>query len=513
MPVALFHAGIETSAPDDPSCPGGYILMYKRYSTVLISLTLTFLVYSDISADAASNCLRFRLPAQKALITAPACTLGVDSSCKYVTKTEIRVRYIPINSDTAVEVTLNEKYYPRIPFQFVWDMKAIPNQLFFGLGVIIDVAFADGTISSLRREGIFLAHQAITYPVQKPLNYEVPGTKAFPKDTFFIPSTTVSAFAQMCWNEKSITTRVLVHDPSFHANARYDLQGKMGIEILLDPAHKQKPYPTEEVMIFAVPLAGKPYRITYTPFFSDSGNFQLDRALTRNNFDYTVEKKDNDGFVVSFSIPRYLFGKTIPQEMGFNIVVKTANDSGKIVTSSLINARGDDNYSPLLWSNLVVNPKPVFKAQWIIWGASFGAGLLIPFLINFFLMAMTKDRPRVLYVKHTKEEKATFEKAKEAIDRLIIGKTMTIADVAGTIGITPQQLEKIIRKVTSVSYKDYVSYLRTEIVCERLRSSHSGEDAIAESCGFSNVKEMARIFRKYHHMTPANYRKAQQVTK
>jgi transcriptional regulator GlxA family with amidase domain len=125
---------------------------------------------------------------------------------------------------------------------------------------------------------------------------------------------------------------------------------------------------------------------------------------------------------------------------------------------------------------------------------------------------MIKDHPRVLYINHTKEEKLAFEKAKEVIDRLITGKDMTIQDIAGEVQLTPQQLEKIIKKVTSISYKDYLGYLRTEIVCERLRSSHSGEDAIAESCGFTNAKEMARTFRKYHHITPANYRKVQQVT-
>ena len=497
----------------------GYYLMHLRYPILFSTLALTFFTYAGTNnassgeSIGASKCVRFRVPAQKALIAAPACTLGVDASCKTIEKTEIRVRYIPVNSDTAVEVTLDEKYYPKLPYEYQWDMKLIPNQLFFGLGVIIDVAFTDGTISSLRREGIFLAHQTITYPVQKQLNYEVPGSRTFPKDTFSIPSTSISAFAQMYWNEKSITTRITVRDPSFHANASSDLLGKMGIEILIDPAHKQKPYPTEEMMIFVVPLAGKPYRITYTPFFSDSGNFQLNPTSSRSNFDYSVEKNDNRGFVVSFSIPRYLFGKTMPQDMGLNIIVKTANDSGKIVNSSWINARGLDNYSPLLWSNIVVNPKPVLKAQWIIWTASFLAGLLIPFLINLILMIMIKDRPRVLYVKHTREEKAVFEKAKEAIDRLITGKGMTVADIADELRITPRQLEKTIKKVTSISYKDYIGYLRTEIVCERLRSSHSGEDAIAESCGFTNTKEMARIFRKYQHMTPAHYRKTQQVTK
>jgi AraC-like DNA-binding protein len=346
------------------------------------------------------------------------------------------------------------------------------------------------------------------------LNYEVPGAKAFPKDTILIPSSSVSAFAQMCWNEKSISTRVTVNDPSFNAGSPADLLGKMGVEILIDPARKQKPYPTEEIMIFVIPLAGKPYRITYTPlFFPDSGNFELNPTLTASKFDNSVEKLDKQGFVVTFSIPRHLFGKTMPREMGLNILVKTANDSGRIVTSSLINARNLDNYGPQLWSSIVVNPKPVLKARWIIWVAFFLAGLFIPFFINLILTRMIKDRPRVLFIKHTKEENQTFEKAKEAIDRLITGKNMTLQDIATEIQVTPQHLEKIIRKVAGISYKSYIGYLRTEIVCERLRSSHSREEDIAASCGFNNAKEMARTFRKYHHLTPASYRKMQQVTK
>jgi len=473
---------------------------------------MAFSTHAEGPADG-SKCPRFQVPAQKAFITAPVCTLGVDTSCKTVAKTEIRVRYIPVNSDTAVEVTLNEKYYPKLPYRYIWDMKEIPNQLFFGLGVIIDVAFTDGTITSLRREGIFLAHQKIAYPVQKTLNYEVPGTKSFPKDTIIIPSTSITAFAQQYWNEDSLTTRVEVLDPSFRANAPASVLGKTSIEIMIDPAHKQKPYPTEDVLIFVVPLAGKPYRVTYTPFFSDSGNFQLDSTPKRSNFDYSVEKKDKKGFVVVFSIPRYLFGKTIPENLGLNIIANTVNDSGKVVSSSWINAKDLDNYSPLLWGSVAVNPKPVLKAQWIIWVAFFLAGLAIPIIINFFLLVMIKDRPKVLYIKHTKEEKELFEKAKDAIDRFITGKGMTIQDVANEIQITPARLEKIVKKVTGISYRNYIGYLRTEIVCERLRSSHSGEDAIAESCGFANPRDMSRVFRKYHHMTPANYRKLQQVTK
>jgi transcriptional regulator GlxA family with amidase domain len=63
-----------------------------------------------------------------------------------------------------------------------------------------------------------------------------------------------------------------------------------------------------------------------------------------------------------------------------------------------------------------------------------------------------------------------------------------------------------------MSFMNYAMYLRTEIVRERLRSSFSSEASIAENCGFRNVKEMDRWFRRFHHMTPQNFRREQQVT-
>jgi AraC-like DNA-binding protein len=288
----------------------------------------------------------------------------------------------------------------------------------------------------------------------------------------------------------------------------------MGIEILIDPTRKRKPYPTEEAMIFTVPLSGEPSIKTYQPVFRDSTTYQLNkvRVKTRSDFDYSIEKRNRSGFSITFSIPQYLLGKSLPDEIGYNIIVKTADAKGKIVSSSLINASGYNNYSPFLWAALSFLPKPIFKERWLILIVFFCTGLLLPLLVHFILLWVVKDRPIVILHKQSDAVKRTFNRIKETIDRAIIRKDLTAGEIAAELNMAPKELEATIKKITRMTFGNYVMYLRTEIVCERLRSSHSSQASIAETCGFRSAKEMERYFERFHHMTTSNFRKSQQVT-
>jgi AraC-like DNA-binding protein len=475
---------------------------------------IVFLVLSVTAAgESAVPCARFIAPAQKSMVTAPVCSLGVDTgSCKRIVKAEISVRYFPSDSDTAIVVTLPKVYHA--PFVQPWDIGKIPNQLFIGIGTIIDVTFSDGETARMRREGIFLTHRQVDFPPPLRVPYEFQESPTFTGDTVHLPFVSSSlTFAQLYWNETAITMKVHVADTLFHLAAPETVLDQMGIEILLDPSHKRRPYPTEDVMIFVVPLSGKPYRVTYKPVFGDSGNYRLDPLSVRGNFTYNIERNEGKGFSVTFSVPYFLFGKALPQEMGCNIIAKSADAKGKIVAVSLINAKGYNNYSPFLWGTLTVDPKPLGKNRWLVLLAAFIGGLCIPVLIHFLTIAIVKDRPgRLILMKRSKEEDTAFERIKKAIDHQVIRRDLSLKDIAGELNVSPKKLAAIIKKVAGLSFKKYLMYLRTEIVCERLRSSHSSEVTIAETCGFKNVKEMESYFRKFHHMTPFHFRRMQQIT-
>jgi AraC-like DNA-binding protein len=459
-----------------------------------------------------SKCLTFKAPAQGAIISAPTCTLGVDSACKPVYKTEIKVRYFPKNADTAVVKTIGKIY--RSPFKQIWDLQDISNQLFIGVGVIIEVSFSNGDVSGLFREGIFLTHKGVTYPPEKTIPYEYSNAVSTTLDSaVFSIWDSGLAKMKMCWNENSLTFFITVQDTTFRANIPEAILEQSGVEICLDPALKRRPYPTEDVMIYMIPLANKsPFRITYKPQWSDSGGFRLNPSSLRSNFDYSISKSDRKGYTVLFSIPRYLFGSSLPEKLGYNITVKRADTAGKIATASLIQERGYNNYSPFLWHELAFGPKPIYKTRWIVWLASFLCGLLLPILVYILLIIFVKDRPIVLQKSHPDEKNKVFQNIKETIQLHITRKDVSTNDIASDLGISAKNCEQIVKKVTGLSFKNYVMYLRTEIVCERLRSSHASEVSIAETCGFKNVSEMERYFQKFHHTTPFNFRKSQQIT-
>jgi AraC-like DNA-binding protein len=485
--------------------------MIIRFSVITL-IGILSIVSPPAGQDDLSKCLKFIAPSQGSIITAPTCTLGVDSSCKPIYKTEIKVRYFPENADTEVIKTIGKIY--RAPFKQIWDLQDIPNQLFMGIGVIIEVSFSDGDVSGLFREGIFLTHKGVIYPEGKKISYEYPHPSRLSLDSNVFPLITGGSVAiGIFWNERELAFKIDVHDTSFIAAAPDKVLEQSGIEILLDPMFKRKPYPTEDIMIYVIPLANKsPYRITYKPQWSDSGSFRLNPSSLRSNFDYSVSRFDRNGYTVLFSIPRYLFGQALPEKMAYNILVKKADTSGSVTTSSLIGAHGYNNYSPFLWPALSFNPKPLLKTRWIIWVFSFIVGLLLPLLVYGILLLSIKDRPIVLHVNRPDEKSKVFQNIKETINLHITRKDITLNEIANELGIQPQRLELIVRKVTGMSFKNYVMYLRTEIVCERLRSSHSSEVSIADTCGFKNVSEMERFFQKFHHTTPVNFRKSQQIT-
>jgi AraC-like DNA-binding protein len=459
-----------------------------------------------------TGCLKFKAPPQGSIISAPTCTLGVDSSCKSIYKTEIKVRYFPDNADTAEVKTIGKIY--RSPFKQIWDLQDISNQLFVGVGVIIEVSFSDGDVSGLFREGIFLTHKGVTYPPEKKVPYEYTNAAPTILDSTVFPLWAGGlATARMCWNEKDLTFFIKIKDTSFQATAPKAILEQCGVEICLDPILKRRPYPTEDIIIFVIPLTNKsPYRITYKPQWIDSGGFRLNPFSLRSNFECAISKSDRKGYTVSFSIPRYLFGGTLPEKMGYNIIVKKADTSGKLTTASLIEARGYNNYSPFLWHTLSFGKKPISKTRWIVWLVSFLSGLLLPVMVYGVVIIIVKDHPIVLQRSSPDEKNKVFQNIKETIYFQITRKDITSNDISNDLGIPSKNLEQMVKKVTGLTFNNYVMYLRTEIVCERLRSSHSSEISIAETCGFKNVNEMERYFQKFHHTTPFSFRKTQQIT-
>ncbi len=474
---------------------------------------LVLLAVGAAAADNLQQCVRFLAPEQRSIITAPVCTLGIATSCKPIAQVEIMARYIPTHVDSAIIDTIARLKGPS--FRYLWSLSSIPNQLTMGIGIIIDVTFTDGDIFGLKREGIFLSHQKIDYPTLKSLAYDYPQAHFFNHDTLEIPAADPSwhEFAQMYWNEQSIAVRVVVRDPSFNAEPADNLLDRMGIQICADPEKKRWLYPTDKdkVLIVSVPLSGQPFRQTFQPTFTDNGTYQLNSIKSLLSLSCSVDKHTNKGFSVTVTIPAYLFGKSLPPDMGFNIIVTTNDAHGNLVTSSLINAEGYNNLSPLLWPTLSLQPKPISKVYWIIWLACFLAGIVVPLFVYLIFASFAKAPPEMVLARQSDAEQKEFARIRKVIDLFILQPDTTGAGIAGELQTSLQHLKKQVKRSTGLSFNDYCAFLRTEIVCERLRSSDATDDVIAATVGFHDVKDMYRCFRRFYRMSTENFRKTQKI--
>ena len=431
-------------------------LQHRRIRTVTVPQSIALFLLLALSAVRSSadvplqQCVKFLAPPPKAVITTPACTLGVDTSCMPIARTDIMVRYFPAGSDTAIVQTIALLQKP--PFRFVWDLSGVPNQLAHGIGIMIEVTFANGDAYGMRREGIFLAHnKRPDMPALDSIPYVFPGAEPPPLRDVAIPThdPSCSASARLYWNEKGIVVRVNVTDPSFEASAPDSLMERMGIEILLDPAMKRRQaYPTDEAMIFSAPLAGKTSRMSFQPKFNADGTFQLNLVKTDSKFDHIIEKRDRQGFTVTCTVPAFLLGHTVPRAAWLNLVVRMENSAGTITASSLIDESGYNNYSTLRWPPLLTQPQPIWEVKWIIWLPPSSSAWSRPSLFTLPLCRLQRVRPTPYANRRPEKERQAFARIKETIDRAILNRETTVKDLATDLAMSPSQFKRTVKRVS-----------------------------------------------------------------
>ena len=85
---------------------------------------------------------------------------------------------------------------------------------------------------------------------------------------------------------------------------------------------------------------------------------------------------------------------------------------------------------------------------------------------------------------------------------------------SGTISaaIPRHKPSRFIPKMTQKSLIEYINYYRIGAACDQLLSGSEPVSSIATGCGYSNISYFNRMFRKYMHCTPKEYRKAHSET-
>ena len=89
-----------------------------------------------------------------------------------------------------------------------------------------------------------------------------------------------------------------------------------------------------------------------------------------------------------------------------------------------------------------------------------------------------------------------------------IDKPMTVKELADVASFTPDHFSRIFAKVMGAGPIEYIHRRRVQRVKLLLLTTEMSLEQIAEKVGFSSATYLLRIFRKYMHMTPKQYRKA-----
>lgn len=85
---------------------------------------------------------------------------------------------------------------------------------------------------------------------------------------------------------------------------------------------------------------------------------------------------------------------------------------------------------------------------------------------------------------------------------------LTLRGLSRRFHMSEGQFCRFFKSQVNMTLIEYLNYYRIGAACDLLRESGSPVSAIALDCGYSNISYFNRMFRKYMHCTPREYREA-----
>ena len=84
--------------------------------------------------------------------------------------------------------------------------------------------------------------------------------------------------------------------------------------------------------------------------------------------------------------------------------------------------------------------------------------------------------------------------------------TITLEDVAEHINLSPTYLSKKFKKITGLTFVEYVNYIRIRQACQMLITTDDNITKIAVNCGFNSSNYFKDCFRRIIGMSPRDFR-------
>ena len=85
-------------------------------------------------------------------------------------------------------------------------------------------------------------------------------------------------------------------------------------------------------------------------------------------------------------------------------------------------------------------------------------------------------------------------------------KTINLSDVASLVNMSESAFSHFFKKRTNTSFKDYLTNVRISHGCQLLTKTTHSVAEVCFACGFNNLSNFIRIFKKKKGQTPSDYR-------
>jgi AraC-like DNA-binding protein len=463
---------------------------------------------STKSSPAPTSCIRIVSPRQGAIITAPMCTLEVESDCARGVSIALRAQYSPADKKSIEIMPLGT--ISREPYKVLWDLSNVPNQFFAGVTFYAEAKTSGDSVAALvELQGVFLAHRPLQIPSQRMWYYGAPtiGERPLREYIRFQSSDSlVSARVLPLYDSKGLRFQIKVESPLFTTSLPQDKLTSLGVAVLIDCKNTHRPYPTTDECIVVVPLSGEAFRLVHEPVSTPSGSFEVRRTPQPYTPPVTIKSTDFRGYTVEIQVPNNeLPAGGLADSIAFNAIVKYVDRTGKSCELAWGSGVGTDLYSPITWGTLQLDSSARMARWALLFFGSFGGTLALTFLVGFVIPTMRKRTPVVKF-EESEEAKTDFIDIAERIQNSITKKDLSVEMISSDIKLETRAVGRLVKKFAGESFTDYLMRSRVELAKERLRSSHTSEAFVADSSGFKSVAEMEKYFVKFAHTSPYKFR-------
>lgn len=480
--------------------------MIRIFSALVCILAAGFFLHVNSAAD--SSCITIDSPRQGMVITTPLCTVAV-TACDRVSAISFAAHFLAAGGAGDTSLFLGRITHP--PFKLIWNTDAVPNQLYKGMSFSVDAVLRGGERISPTVSGVFLANKPSVTPLATIPWSSSDGYPLFAR-TMSDGRGPLGIHVSAWWNRDGIRFIARAEAPAVFKPGMKEKLGDAGIEICIDPRLSRNPFPPPDAFSLVFPLAGKPFTTRYRPLQGPQGSFDIATTKEPCECPFEITMDNRKGFTASVLVPASLFGSYLPDSFGCNVIARLPGDNDQIVRLSWIDAPSFMAFSPFVWASVVRLEGPLYGDIPVLGLLSFGAGLALALVVGLVVRFMRRRSLSFAEFEQSEEEKTMSDQIYQVIDETVTTSGLTLAQVAEKLGMPPRRVEKLIRKHKGKTFREFILFLRTEIAKERLRSSHSNAPSIAESCGFKNVAEMEKCFKKFCRTTPARFRRENQVT-